>query len=159
MRKSRVKRLLLAAARSLGAEMWLEVAHDDLFAPLNEWVHRGNRADKVAFLDAYDALPPRAKAAWDVDVLDAFQRAHGAGPATMYRRMKDEAPGRMGGVSVTTDAPRQGAEVHGFEVRAADVLAHWAQDDSPLASRSFGHEREVVLRRDAKPRHLGVIRP
>jgi hypothetical protein len=43
-------------------------------------------------------------------------------------------------------------------VDASDVLAHHAQADTPLASRGFGHENEVVLKPRNDARLVTVIK-
>ncbi len=152
-----VARALRAAAALLAtSDRWLGEALDSLEPLLSDWVFSGNKQAKLDLLDAYDALSPKAKAAWDADVAAAFRRAHGGDTATMYRRMKNASVARgMGGVSLTTVFPKQGAEVHSFEVHVDDVLAHHAQEETPLASKAYGHEKEVILKRTAKVKPLG----
>jgi hypothetical protein len=39
-----------------------------------------------------------------------------------------------------------------YEVDVDDVLVHWAQDKMPLSGRTFGHEKELILKPEANPR-------
>jgi len=132
---------------------------DEMYAPINEWVHYGTARDKAAVLDAYESLTPQQRAAWDDAVRGAFVEFHGSTAARMYRRLKGENADDTEGMSVTTDDVRGRAKfVAVYDVFADDVLAHHAMTDTPLASKSFGHEREVILRPRNRVSLVGVVR-
>lgn len=139
--------------------VWFGEALDALEPHITEWVFSGSATAKKNLFAAYDALDAKAKAAWDADVAKAFRRVHGGDTAQMFRRTKGEDPGRVGGLSLTTEFPRQGANVQVYEVSVNDVFAHHGQPDISLASKAFGHEKEVILRPRANPRHLGTRKP
>lgn len=134
--------------------IWLGLAIDKMYPAVMEWVHRPN-AGKHEVFDAYESLTSKEKAAYDADVRSAFSRAHGA--STVGYRYKDR-PRHMGGMSLTTGEPRYlGRDLYtGYEVKADDVLVHWAQSEMPLSGKAFGHEKELILRRDANPRPVPV---
>lgn len=131
--------------------IWLGLAVDTMYPAVMEWVHRPS-AGKQELFDAYDSLEPKAKAAYDADVRGAFTRAHG-GSSTVAYRYKDR-PRHMGGMSLTTVEPNYlGRDLYSaYQVDAGDVLVHWAQREMPLGGKAFGHEKELILRKDASPR-------
>jgi hypothetical protein len=118
-----------------------------------EWVHYPNTSGKKSVFEAYESLRPQEQAAYDADVAQAFQRAHGS-TAIAYRYKN--RPSHMGGMSLTTREPTylEPDKYSAYELHAADVLVHWGQSDMPLASKAFGHEREVILRPDANPKPI-----
>lgn len=125
---------------------------------MSEWVFYGSPQAKGELLAAYESLPPGQRRAWDDAVMAAFVGYHGSATATMYRRVKTPSDTSASGLSVTTDDVRRNARfVAVFDVSAEDVLAHHAQADMPLASRAFGHEREVILAPGNKARLVAVI--
>jgi hypothetical protein len=83
----------------------------------------------------------------------AFRRYHGGSRAIMWRRPKDGQPERLGGMSLSTERPTTGEPV-AYEVVARDVLLHHAVEGTPLTSRSFRHEKEVILVPTARPRRV-----
>lgn len=133
--------------------MWLQLACDKLWGPIMEWIHSPS-SGKADLFKAYAALKDREKTALDQDVHHAFVSAHGGSSTTAYR-YKDR-PRHMGGMSLTSAEPKYLArEMYtAFEVKASDVLAHWAQGDLPLGGRAFGHEKEMILKPDANPKRL-----
>ena len=141
---------LLSGARkrafSVRASMDYDQALDELYPSLNEWVFYGSSQAKNDLVAAYEALPPNLRRAWDEGVRRAFVSYHGGTTAKMYRRVKNPSRVSTSGLSVTTDdVSRKAQYVVVFEVNASDVLAHHAQTDTPLASKSLGHEKEVIL--------------
>lgn len=134
-------------------------ALDALYPSLNEWVFYGSRDAKSALLSDYDTLPQAQRSAWDAAVERAFVAHHGDDRARMYRRLKGEAAGETSGLSVTTDDVTGAARfVAVYDVSSSDVLSHHAQDDTPLASRGFGHEHEVVLKSHNDARLVRVVK-
>lgn len=134
------------------ADIWLDIALDKLHAPLNGWVFYGSAGDKKELMETYQTLRGQEKAA----LTKAVKRAMGQ-KATMYRRLKPgQKPSSMGGMSLHIDNPKMGT-VHAFEVAASDVLLHPDVPGTPLASKAFGHEREAILKPDARPRYLGIV--
>ena len=134
--------------------VWLDEAFDVLGPLITDWVFYGRGQAKRELLKAYRDLPPKAQAAWDADVAQAFRRYHGSDSVVMYRRVKS---GKLsGGDSLTTTKPRHGADVRAYKVRVKDVLAHHAQDEILLSSRAYGHEKEVILKEAAKPREISM---
>jgi len=138
--------------------IWLDRALEKLWPPVQLWVHypdsEGKRA-KAELLDAYDSLGPREKAAYDADVREAFLRAHGSDRVIAYRRRKARSE-PMAGLSLSTLEP--GARSDTYSVSLNDVLVHWAQSEMPLSSRAYGHEKEIILRRDAEPVPVGEVK-
>ncbi len=134
-------------------------ALDTLYPSLNEWVFYGNADSKKALMAAYESLPEQRREAWDAEVRGAFAAHHGDTRATMYRRLKGESASTTSGLSVTTDDVTGAARfVAVYDVDASDVLAHHAQADTPLASRGFGHEKEVVLKPHNSARLVTVVK-
>ncbi|MFA5053089.1 MAG: hypothetical protein WC565_03460 [Parcubacteria group bacterium] len=138
--------------------LWLDRALDKLWPPVQLWVHypdsEGKRA-KAELLDAYDSLGPREKAAYDADVRQAFLRAHDSDHVIAYRRVKSQFE-PVAGLSMSTLEP--GARSDAYSVSVDDVLVHWAQAEMPLSSRAYGHEKEIILRRDAEPVPVGEVK-
>lgn len=122
-------------------------ALDALYPGMANWVHYGNGRDKAELLAAYTSLPAAQRAAWNDAVEVAFREQHGES-TVMYRRLKGEAPAATSGLSVTTNESDALSAKHSarYLVHASDVLAHYAMADTPLASKAYGHEREVILR-------------
>ena len=129
-----------------------EAALDKLHGPLVEWIHRPS-SGKQALLDAYASLTERQRAALAADVERAFVVAHGRDRVTAYRY---RSTGGWGGASLSTVEPtwlRRGS-YQAVEVTASDVMVHWAQPDLPLGGKAFGHERELILKPDARPQRI-----
>jgi hypothetical protein len=139
--------------RRCASSMWLGLATDKMYPAVQEWIHRPS-SGKAEVFEAYESLRPREKAAYDADVKAAFHKAHGGGSTTGYR-YKDR-PRHMGGMSLTTTEPTYLSpdKYTAYEVRDDDVLVHWAQEEMPLGGNAFGHEKELILRKDANPRPL-----
>ncbi len=134
-------------------------ALDALYPPMNEWVFYGSADSKKALMAAYESLSEQRREAWDAEVRRAFVAHHGDASATMYRRLKGESASATSGLSVTTDDVAGAARfVAVYDVDASDVLAHHAQADTPLASRGFGHEKEVVLKPRNDARLVTIIK-
>jgi DNA topoisomerase IB len=134
--------------------IWLEAALDELHGPLSDWVHYGRSGSKRELFEAYDGLAPQAKMALAGAVRKAFG---GSSKAIMYRRLKSSGEAsRMGGMSLTTALPGY-VEAEAFEVEADDVLVHHGVPGTPLSSKAFGHEKEVILKPTANPKSLGPV--
>lgn len=147
-----LRRLLLPMLR-LGANVHLEEALEELHEPLVGWVFYNSVSDKKELFERYHALSPVHKQALAQAVSAAMKHSR----TVMYRRMKSgQSPGTMGGQSLSLHNPRMG-EVHAFEVEPSDILLHPGVPDTALTSKAFGHEREAILKLDAKPRHLGLV--
>jgi hypothetical protein len=135
--------------------IWLDVAWDDMAAPIRTWIHRPSEG-KEAIFDAWRELEPKARQAWEADVRSAVQRAHGASTFVGYRRIKGSE--HLGGMSVTTEKSNAkaapGHEVAAYRISADDVLVHWGQG-GPL-SGGFAHEKEVILKPNAKPQRIAM---
>lgn len=136
------------------SNIWLGLAIDTMYPAVMEWIHRPSSGKRKVF-EAYDSLGSKQRAAYDADVRSAFSKAHGA--SAVGYRYKDR-PRHMGGMSLTTEEPRYLAPdlYTGYEVKADDVLVHWAQPEMPLSGRAFGHEKELILRKDANPKPVPV---
>ena len=124
----------------------LEAAKRKLYPAIMDWVHRPS-AGKKEVLDAYASLTKEEKLAYDLDVKRSFLQVHGADRAIFYRYRKN--PADMGGRSLSSRKPQAPHEA--WIVRRDDVLCHYGQVDMPLASKAFGHEKEIILKADAKP--------
>jgi len=132
----------------------LSLALDVLHQPLAFWIHYNDPAAKRDLLERYEALPARQRAALEHAVEQVFR-----GPTlTAYRRTKPGDQG-VGGMSLSTDRPTYMTAFETFELRPEDVLIHWAVtypngDTTALGGKGFGHEHEVILRPDARPRRI-----
>jgi len=146
----RTIRSLIEALRALdeAPNYDLEDAWGKMYEPLMQWVHQPSQGKK-ALLDAYNSLLPKEKAAWRVDVEKAVSSAHGSTIIRGYRRHKPGETGGLGLKSMHTDEKAVsylGRDMYSvYEVPMKAILAHWAQEDSPLGKRSFKHEKEIVL--------------
>jgi GNAT superfamily N-acetyltransferase len=137
------------------ARNWvLGFAYGQLWGPLAEWLHYPETCGKQPVFDAYASFSPRVRAAYDADVAQAFRAAHHADTVIAYRYKSQ--PSDMGGASLSTREPRylDPARYRAYRVHVRDVLVHWNQRELPLASVAFGHEREIILRPDARPEPL-----
>jgi DNA topoisomerase IB len=131
-------------------------ALEELWPGLSDWVFYNDPKGKAEAFRRYAGMDPTLKRAFDQAVSAAFTKAHGPS-AVMYRRMKPgQSAAKMGGASLTTEHPMMG-QVHAFEVKRGDVFLHPGVPDTPLNSRAFGHESEVILRLSAQPKHLGLV--
>jgi hypothetical protein len=131
----------------------LEDALDELWEPVSEWVHKGNAASKNSLLAAWQALDSRSKQALAQDVSRAIKGAHGGSSFLAYRYLKGPVPRDWGGYSLTTKKPPGSFDhVLTLRVEAKQVLLHWAQQDTPLSSKAFGHEKELILLPGATPK-------
>lgn len=124
----------------------LEFALRKMYPAVNLWVHYPNEG-KAAVFEAYASLKPKERAAYDADVREAFLRAHGGATTVAYRYRN--RPDHMGGMSLTSVKPHW--DHTGYLVAVDDVLVHWAQEEMPLSSKAFGHERELILRPESNP--------
>jgi hypothetical protein len=128
-------------------------AHETLNPFVGPWVFNNDGAAKRQLMSAYQELPERSKAALAFEVDQAM-----SGPTVVYRWLKEgDDPMKMGGASVTDDPTSlgYGSNVHAFRVSPDDVMLHYKQEDSWLHSKRYGHERELILKPDARPQHLG----
>lgn len=127
--------------------IWLGEAIDTMYPAVMDWIHHPSQASKRAIFDAYDSLSLKPKAAYDADVESAFRREHGA-TVTVYRYKARED---MAGASVSPVKPRDSTAHKAFEIRPSDVLVHYGQEEMPLGGKAFGHEKEIILRPNARP--------
>lgn len=128
-------------------------AHRALNPFVGPWVFHNDGGAKRKLMAAYLALNARRKAALESEVARAM-----SGPTIVYRWLREgDSPTKMGGASVTEDpaAFGFGANVHAFKVTPKDVMLHYGQQDSWLSSKRYGHEKEMILKPDATPQHLG----
>jgi hypothetical protein len=120
-----------------------------LWEPLISWVHYPLATGKAPLLAAYRGLTRGEKDALDRDVAEAFEAAHGELAVQAHRRHEPgQPPGILDGLSLSTD-PKWcllPTACSTFWVPAEAVMLHWAQPDSPLGQRAFGHEKEIILK-------------
>lgn len=136
-------------------DLALNDALDYLHGPLVEWVTAPSPAAKLDLLRAWAELAPDQKSALAQDVRRAFLTAHGTEQTVAYRRLKpDDLDYLRGGMSLTTDRAQVAnllpERYRAYLIRPADLLLHWAQD-TYLGSRTWKHEREIILLPHAQP--------
>lgn len=127
--------------------VYLESAWDQISGPLRDWIHRPS-GGKQPLLEAYQGLSAREKVALAAEVRQTMLEAHGVPFVTAYRRHKGEQR-PLGMTSLTTN-PRaveylDASKYDVYLVPAEAVMLHWATPGSPLGSRSFRHEQEIIL--------------
>jgi hypothetical protein len=127
-------------------------AHAELNPHVSDWVFSGNKAAKKALFRAYEGLDDNEK-----DALDHEVRGVMPSSLTVYRSVRPGQPLDRGGSSVTDDLSTRTGEVHAWRITPADVLLHYGQKESWLASKAYGHEREIILKPNAKPKYLGPV--
>ena len=135
--------------RRLDAKLKAQIAIDKLAPAVSDWVHSPHEG-KQAIADAYASLTQQQKDALDEHTREVFDREHGGQETVMYR-YKDS--GRTGLTSMSPVEPKYLSrdKYTAYRVKASDVLVHYGHDESPLATRAFGHEKEVILKPDAAP--------
>ena len=121
----------------------LDNALDKLWSPATLWVMYGGTENKQALIDMYNDLSVVEKEALAESMRDTFQRIHNGSTAILWRRHKT-TDGNVGGLSMTTHKPVTGNPI-AYRVHRSEVMLHWAQPNSPLATKAFGHEHEVIL--------------
>jgi hypothetical protein len=134
--------------------IWLGQAIDTLYPAAMDWVHHPSGASKRALFDAYEALPSKAKQAYDADVERAFRGQHGS-KAVVYRY---KIRGDTSGASVSPVKPDylDPSLYRAYEMDPGDALVHYAQDEMPLGGKAFGHENEIILRPGAQLKEVKV---
>lgn len=136
------------------SNLWYEMAMDALWAPASDWVYRSDRNAKQQMFSAFDSLPEQAQKAYMQEVISSFRRLFGS-EAILWRRMKSgQSSSNMGGRSLS--AQRVEGVSTAFRVRAKDVFMHYGMSDTPLSSKAFGHELEVILKPSASPTLIHV---
>jgi DNA topoisomerase IB len=128
-----------------------EEAHDELNPFVSDWVFRNDGKAKTKLFEHYRNLPKANKQALDAEMKYVVNKLHGSDYVTVYRSMR---PGdnSLGGMSVSTDrTTRSGNDVRAFKVHHSDILLHWGQEESWLSSKTFKHEKELILKESAKP--------
>jgi len=136
----------------------LEDALDTLYPALSDWVYRNDYGAKKDLFAAYNGLMASQKRALASEVSKAFKKHHGGSIGILYRRMKPgQETSKVGGQSLSAKVDRSAARHAKFEVRDKDVLLHFGIPDTPLSSRAFGHEQEVILKPGASPKFIGWI--
>jgi len=136
------------------ASNWLlNSALDELSGPLRIWIHHPSEG-KGHLREAYEQLSPQEKHALKRDVKEAVLRVHGRDPFLAYRRLKEGDQETLSGLtSLTTDISQvqylNPKFFRTYKVFSSDVLIHWAQD-TPLGKGAFRHERELILKPNAR---------
>lgn len=132
--------------------IWLGEALDVMYPAAMDWVHHPSGASKRALFHAYEALPPKAKQAYDADVEQAFRGEHGS-TALVYRY---KIRGDTSGASVSPVEPRylDPSQYRAYEMAPGDALVHYAQEEMPLGGKAFGHEKEIILRPGVKLKEI-----
>lgn len=125
----------------------LDRAVSRMWEPVIDWIHYPSGGKAMVFA-AYAALDPKALAAYDADVVAAFERAHGSDTVVAYRYRS----AARGGSSLTTKEPTylDRSKYQAHIIHESDVLVHWAQERMPLSTKSFAHEQEIILRPDVR---------
>lgn len=129
------------------------LAKDKMDAAIVDWIHAPDSIGKAPIFEAYKALNEKQRDAWDGEVENSFRDAFGESViAYRYKAGHDDATGK----SLSTEAPTYLAKekYSKFRVKPEHVLAHYAQEDSPLSRGQFKHEKEIILRADAKPERI-----
>jgi hypothetical protein len=132
----------------------LDNAKAKLWEPLMDWIHRPS-VGKAHLITTYQNLSAHEKSLLDDDVLRVFRHEYGTDTAIVYRyRIYNDHC--MGGMSVSDFEPKYLVDTtyKKFRIHASDVLAHYGQEDLPLGTKSFKHEKEIVLKPDARPEAL-----
>lgn len=130
-------------------DILLDHAWEALWEPLMSWVHYPVSTGKEPLLAAYRGLTKGERAALDRDVAEAFEAVHGSPGVYAYRRHEPgHPPQSLDGISLSTDPKwcMMPTACSTFWVPAEAVMLHWAQPDSPLGGRAFGHEQEIILK-------------
>ena len=137
---------------------YLDDALDKLHPGLSDWVNRNDPSGKKAMFQAYSELSDEERHALSSVVKAAFSKHHGGKKAVLYRRMKrGQDVKKMGGMSLSASIDQSGASHAKFSVDADDVLLHFGVPDTALSSRRFGHEKEIILKKNARPKFLGWV--
>lgn len=132
---------------------FLRAAHEDLNPHVSAWVFGNDRHAKTALIATYKGLDARKRAALEAEV-----RTYVPAPVTVYRSVRPgQALDDMGGRSVSDLRKGRTGNVHAWEITADDVMLHYKQPESWLASKTYAHEHEIILRPDAQPRYLGPV--
>lgn len=134
----------------------LASAHRKLWGPSQDWIHSPSRKTKEALLNAWKELPDHEKQAHADNVKETFAKEHGGEHVTVYRYKTDKMDGEHipDGMSVSTKKP-DGVKHNVYRIHHSDVLAHYGQSSLPFGNKSFGHEKEIVLKPGAKPEKIG----
>lgn len=112
------------------------------------WVYRGTQ--KKQLFDGWRSLSAEQREALDT----ANAAAHGTKPVTLYRlRTGYEFEGELGGASFTDDPELWGDKSEPYTVNPRDIMVSHRTPDlgQVFNNRTYGHEREVILKPDAKP--------
>jgi hypothetical protein len=131
----------------------LDGAKAKLWEPIMDWIQRPSEG-KANLIATYESLSDREKYLLDEDILHVFEREYGADTVIVYRYRTRE--GNMSGMSVSDVEPKYlgTSGYRAFRIHASDVLAHYGQDGVPLGNRQFRHEKEIILKPDARPEAL-----
>lgn len=134
-------------------QILLDEVHESLNPYVSSWVFGGSRAAKIALLDAYKDLSDREKSLLLKEI-----RALMPSRMLVYRSVRPGQPlGRTGGISVSDDPATRTGDVHVFSITPEDVLLHYGQKSSWLSSNAYRHEREIILKPDARPKYIGPL--
>jgi len=131
----------------------LDQAHERLNEHVSDWVFRNDGSAKKRLMAEWKKLPPKQRTALERQVKSVVPSS-----LMVYRSMRPgDDPSRMGGASVTDDPSTRTGDVHAFEITPKDVMLHYRMKGSWLSSKSYAHEREIILRPDASPKYVGPV--
>ena len=136
----------------------LDNAKAKLWEPLMDWIHRPSTG-KAHLITTYQNLSAHEKSLLDDDVLRVFRHEYGTDTAIVYRyrvttssmsmSVSDVEPKYLRGLLGTPSS-----NYKTFRIHACEVLAHYGQEGLPLGNKQFGHEKEIILKPDARPEEI-----
>lgn len=126
-------------------------AHSELNPHVSTWVFYNDPSAKRELMRVWAELPDAAREALANEVRELVP-----GKIVVYRTLREaDSVDALGGSSVTDSRQSRGnGNVHAFEIRPDDILLHYGMSESWLSSKAYAHEREIILRPDARPVHL-----
>lgn len=122
------------------------------------WVHRGHGPSKLDAGEAWKKLDPVVQWLAGQEAKQTFSDLYDSESTTMWRRLKGTQDYWNKGLLSLHDkdlshSMRPGTVVP-YQVHWSDVLIHWGMTNSPLSSKGYGREREVILKPGMSPREL-----
>jgi hypothetical protein len=134
----------------------LDNAKAKLWEPLIDWIQRPS-AGKANLITVYNDLSAHEKTLLDDDVLRVFMKEYGTDTIVVYRYRSATS-----GMSVSDVEPKYlrgllntpSSNYKTFRIHACEVLAHYGQEGLPLGNKQFGHEKEIILKPDARPEEI-----
>jgi hypothetical protein len=131
---------------------------DAISGDVSFWVHRGHGPSKLAAGEAWKQLDPVVQWLAGQEAKQAFSDLYDSDSTTMWRRLKGtQGRWNKGLLSLHDKNMSYGMKpgtVVPYQVHWSDVLIHWGMTNSPLSSKGYGHEREVILKPGMSPREL-----